>query len=587
MPPLHPPLSDIKFSLNAWGVAGIFGGEEAISAVALIPLFQGRRWLGWYNSPGSLEVARHFGRLAQSQFWEELFPHTTKSPATLFAFDGRVGPRYTAALSGTEMQTGHLGYLAMERCKEIHQETEILGRRTIPAHVALIELGNVDYCHDVPRLSKFSALLSLIPIIVSIVTCVMCALVHDWYSFSVILVGMLASGFASATIGSGKLILKSVSNPAPGSPPGDGILVPVIWEDIVVVIKGAEPAVNAITKGKFGLKLGGRVLQYAIVVSALLLILETLAQLFLIPQGILFGQLMFVISLCVSWVYNFYISSSRRERLQADVLFKKLGDPRIHKFLLGTRTTMAVFVALLVFHGVSNPSPIAVQKMLCTFLANDTLVWEKWRKKVAQQVCDKSLHCLELDEEGDDKGLTESEKNLLGTLLRDARAAYDGYLQTPLDARPTAYSDLLIPLCTATSRPWLSSVWWSTNFDGCGRKLGDQMTRYVAHIFSPPWYARTAKPSKKEFTRNSLCTHPVFHGVSNSCHFTVQKMLHTFIPNDTLVWEKWRKKVAQQVCDKSLSCLELDEEGDGNDLAESEKKLIVPLLRDASAAYDG
>ena len=429
MPPLQPPLADTKFTLNAWGVAGIFGGEEAISAVALIPLCQGRRWLGWYNSPGSLEVARHFGRLAHSQFWARIFPHTTKSPATLFAFDGQVGPKYTAALSGTEMHTGHLGYLAMERCKEIQEVIEVPGRKTTPAHVALIDLGNVDYDHNVPRLSKINAFQALIPIIVSIVTCVMCALVHDWYSFSVILIGILASGFASITIGSGRLILKSVNNPAPGSPPGDGILVPVIWEDIVVVVKGAEPAVNAITKGKFGLELGGKFLQHAIGISSLLLIVEFLAQLFLIPQGILFGQLMFVISLCVSWVYNFHISSLRRERLQANVLFEKLGDPRIRKYLLGTRTTMAVFVTLLVFHGVPDPSLAAVQKTLRTFLANDTPVWEEWRKKVAQRVCDKSLPWLELDEEGDDNDLTDSEKKLLGTLLRDAGVAYTGYLQ--------------------------------------------------------------------------------------------------------------------------------------------------------------
>ncbi|KAI9461116.1 hypothetical protein HD554DRAFT_1531640 [Boletus coccyginus] len=430
MPPLYPPFSNAKFTLNAWGVAGIFGGEEAISAVALIPLYQGRRWLGWYNAPGSLEVARHFGRLARSQFWQRIFPHTTTSPATLFAFDGQMGPRYTAALSGTEMQTGHLGYLAMERCKEIEKKTEIPGRTTTPADVALIDLGKVDYDynHNVPRLSRTNALLSLIPIIVSIVTCVMCALVQDWYSFSVILLGIIASGFATMTIGSGKLILKSVNNPAQGSPSGDGILVPVLCEDVIVVVKGAENVVNAITKGKFGLELGGRTLGHAIGISSLLLILEFLAQLFLIPQGMLFGQLMFVTSLCVSWVYNFHISSLRREKLQADVLFQKLGDPQIHKFLLGTRTAMAVFVTLLVFHGVPNPSPNAVQKMLRCFLPNDTDVWEKWRRKVSQQVCNKTLSCLELDEEGDDKGLTEPERNLLGILLGDATAAYEGYL---------------------------------------------------------------------------------------------------------------------------------------------------------------
>jgi hypothetical protein len=119
----------------------------------------------------------------------------------------------------------------MERCKEIEEETEISGRKSTLTHIVLIDLSNVDYDHNVPRLSKFDALLALIPIIVSIVTCVMCACVFDWYSFSVILVGILASGFASMI---GKLILESVKNPAQGSPPGDGILVPVIWEDMAV-----------------------------------------------------------------------------------------------------------------------------------------------------------------------------------------------------------------------------------------------------------------------------------------------------------------------------------------------------------------
>ncbi|KAG9310487.1 hypothetical protein JVU11DRAFT_9631 [Chiua virens] len=434
MAPLPLPLTHVKFSLNAWGLAGIFGGEESISAMALIPLYQGRRWLGWYNSPGSLGVARHFGHLAQSQkFWGQLFPHTTKSPAALFGFDGAMGPTYTAALSGTEKQTGHLGYLAIERCKEIRMETEIEGRRTTPAHVALIDLGNVDYDHNVPRLTKFNVSLAFIPIIISSTACVMCALVYDWYSFSVILIGMIAGGCASLAIGSScKLILQSVNPPAPGSPQGNGILVPVIWEEsnIVVVVNGAENAVNAITKGKFGLELhGGQLSQHAIGVCSLLLIFDFLSQLFLIPQGTLFGQLMFVISLCVSWAYTFHISSIRREILQTEILFQKLGDPSVRKFLLGTRTTMAVFVAMLVFHRVHNPPPDAVQKMLRTLLPNDTPVWDKWRKKVVQQVCDKSVSCLALEEEANYGDLDESGRILLDTLLSDARSAYEGYLQ--------------------------------------------------------------------------------------------------------------------------------------------------------------
>ena len=105
MPPLCPPLSDTKFTLNAWGLAGVFGGEEAISAIALTPLYPERRWLGWYNAPGSLEVARHLSRLAYFQYLQRISPSSTKSPADLFGLDSRVGPRYTAALSGVELPT--------------------------------------------------------------------------------------------------------------------------------------------------------------------------------------------------------------------------------------------------------------------------------------------------------------------------------------------------------------------------------------------------------------------------------------------------------------------------------------------------
>jgi len=88
---------------------------------------------------------------------------------------------------------------------------------------------------------------------------------------------------------------------------------------------------------------------------------------------------------------------------------------------------MAVFVALLVFHRVPDPSPDDVQKTLRTFLPNDTKVWKMWREKAVLLVCDKPLSCLTLDEKGDGNGLTESDQKLLGILLSDARAACDGY----------------------------------------------------------------------------------------------------------------------------------------------------------------
>ncbi|KAG6380613.1 hypothetical protein JVT61DRAFT_4979 [Boletus reticuloceps] len=112
-------------------------------------------------------------------------------------------------------------------------------------------MKNVDYEAPVKRKPLISALWGLIPIIVCVAACVMCALVYDWFSFSMILLGIVSNGLANVAIGNGRLTIESVKEPAPGAPPGHGIMM---GEDEVIVIKGKERDVNAVTKGRFVLE---------------------------------------------------------------------------------------------------------------------------------------------------------------------------------------------------------------------------------------------------------------------------------------------------------------------------------------------
>jgi len=427
MPVLDNPLQDTSFNLDPSGVAGFFGGEEAISAMATVHLFKGRKWLGWYNSPGSYTVAKAFGRLANSRFWDGLFPGPNDTPAVSFGLDGRPGPKYVASLSGTEMQTGHLGYLTMEKARGEKELKRIDGRETAPCNVAFLEIKDVKYDEKVPQRDSGNALVALLPILTSFAGCIMCAMVADWISFSMILVGIVSSGVACLVIGSGELSLDTVKKPAPGAPAGDGML---IGDETVIVVKGAEKDVNAITKGKFLLKIGGAPTYNRVGLCSLLLLVQFLLQLLLIPQGSLFGQSLFLGSLGVSWAYNSYLSSLEKEKIQAKVLFKKLGKPKMRKFRLGTRTTMAVFACLLVCDGMESPF-INPERILRGFIPNDTQVWQRWRNKVALQMKEgksssKSLTHLELDLD-DRSSLGESDINLLTTLLNDAKSAFVGH----------------------------------------------------------------------------------------------------------------------------------------------------------------
>ncbi|KAF8555590.1 hypothetical protein OG21DRAFT_843597 [Imleria badia] len=414
--------------------------------MATVHLYEGRRWVGWYNSPGSHTIAARFGRMANSRFWDGLFPGPNDSPAVSFGLAGKKGPQYTAALSGTTMPTWHLAYLAMKRIKELEVYEDVSEmRNTGPLDIAYLAMRPVNRDEPFKRKPLSSALLGFIPITASIVTCLTCALVVDWLSFFMILIGIISNGCASFVIGKGRLEITYMKKPALGAPPGHGILM---GEDEVLVIKGEEADVNAITKGRFYLKMGSgqgdeekstaRNYYHAIGLCSFLILLQFLLQLLLVPQGTLFGQIMFLISLCVSWGYNSYLTSLEKEKIQTDLLFETLGNPEMRRFRAGTRTTMAVFVCLLLFHGVERSSlekdRVARFKILRSCLANDTLVWGRWMEKVVSQLMDidaKAESLLpSLEEDAKDRALLDSDDSaLLGVLLEDARVAFRGYFR--------------------------------------------------------------------------------------------------------------------------------------------------------------
>ncbi|KIJ69759.1 hypothetical protein HYDPIDRAFT_104381 [Hydnomerulius pinastri MD-312] len=430
MPVLNKPIISDNFNLDASGVVGFFGGEEVIAAIGTVHLYKGKRWLGWYNLPGSYTIARRFGQLANSGFWHHLFPGSNGSPESSLGLDGKPGPKYVGALSGTVLeQTGYLGNLMTTGIKAA-EVVKIPGRVTLPNEVALLDLRNADiWCTNSPVLQEDvgHALLALIPIITSLATCIICGLCGDWYCFAMILLGIVASGVTSFVIGSAELSIQTV-RPASGSPPGDGMLIDT---NSLVVLKGEEGVVNAITKGKFVLKLEGSPSYNRVGLCSMLLVIQFLLQLLLIPQGSLFGQVMFITSLAVSWLYCYYLSTIPQEDIQLKWLLRYLGNPKIQRFRLGTRTTMSVFACLMLCDGLPRPLRVVdPEKTLRDFIPLESAVWQRWRKKVIRQLnAEKYGSLSELDLDDDDvEGFEEADTALLNALLGDAKSAFAGYL---------------------------------------------------------------------------------------------------------------------------------------------------------------
>ncbi|KAG0702436.1 hypothetical protein DFH29DRAFT_921552 [Suillus ampliporus] len=425
---MYPQVSidNSSFKLDAAGVAGFFGGDETLSAMATVHMYRGRRWLGWYNSPGSYTVAKRYGQLANSRFWDGLFPGPNPEPSEAFGLDGKQGPRYVASLSGTDMTTGHLAYLTIQRSRELTGE-RVEGKpstETLPAAVTVIGVGDVTYKDQVGMMSAYHALLATIPITISLATCIACAIVSDWLAFSLILLGIFSSGITCFVIGSARLHLRSPKNVTPGVPPGDGLL---LTPRDVVVLKGPEKDVNAITKGSFFLAMHGEREYRSVGLCSLLLLAQFMLQLLLIPQTTLFGQVMFLSSLAASWTYNSFLSSLESEKIQGDLLCKalKVDENSMKKYLLHSRRSQAVFACSILSDGIETNADFDAERMLSLFVPNKTRVWNLWRAKVAGQLKsaspNKNFHATAKEKEG----LCKEECKLLDIFLEDAQLAFE------------------------------------------------------------------------------------------------------------------------------------------------------------------
>ena len=107
----YPPLSSSEINLDISGVAGFFGGDVTLSAMTAVHMSEVRKYLGWYNTPGSYEIARRYGRAARSRMWDSIFPGTNLDPSVLFELEGREGPHYRGIFSGTVMnKSSHAAY---------------------------------------------------------------------------------------------------------------------------------------------------------------------------------------------------------------------------------------------------------------------------------------------------------------------------------------------------------------------------------------------------------------------------------------------------------------------------------------------
>ncbi|KAH9487250.1 hypothetical protein JR316_0001320 [Psilocybe cubensis] len=391
-----------NFNLDSSGIAGFFGGEEAFAAMSSVHLVRARRWLGWYNSPGSYFVAKKYGVLPNSLFWDSVFPGPSVDPTELLELDYKPGFRFSGAYNGTQFtSTGHLSYLLSRFCTAlpgapalwdsmvvgdkktastrphdaINQYTRV---RNITVTVVKFDERQFTKWERYPKvperfftpINRLGTLFVVLTILFSLAASVLSALYDDWFSFAMILFGSLSNGITSWVLGTGDLVLE-LSEPSPGATPGDGILFD---RQNIIILQGSEHVIDSLLQGRFRLRYPSDPSHRWIGLCSLSLLAQFLLQLFLIPQGTLTGQVFFIASLAMSWMCNSYLASFNREKMQTDLLFKLVGAPRIHKFDVAKWSVAAAF-AMFYF----NPGLKAPEGILDELMPNNTPAWNVWK----------------------------------------------------------------------------------------------------------------------------------------------------------------------------------------------------------------
>jgi len=431
------PLTKGSFSLDTSGMTTFFGGDAAVAAMTTLHLNPTRRWLGWYNSPGTYEVARRYSKFCKSRLLEGLFPGVPTDLATLLGMANMKGAKYIGAQNGAILEeTGPFSAVLVRDCMLITQPVhKVDGRESQPVWVTISQL-----VHSIPdggtallQTTVYSPLVAVLPILISFGTATVCAKFGDWVSFSMIVLGILVNGISCLVIGSAEFTFHC---PVPSlDTSGDGILVSEKDKQFVV-LKGNEKAVNTITRGAFTLAFksepsGCKDVKWC----SIGLVFQLIVQLLFIPQGSLLGQIMFIASLAASWAYNLWLSSRDREKIQREVFVRGvLQGPKSTKFKFGTRTTAVVFMLL-----VLQPKDHA--KIMNMLLPNDTPGWRKFKAHLLSQIRDTKEFCF--DASWSEDPTVADEKDVLELLRQDAEAAYRGY-QKHCSLSSTSRLDLLI-----------------------------------------------------------------------------------------------------------------------------------------------
>lgn len=378
---LRYDIDDYWYSVfGAITVAALFGfsmleASDAGAPIAGILLRSG--WLRAYNAPVSYRMLKGYISLSHARPRMGYGPFDRSSGYGLvISLDFGLGPQFTGATSGMKLpETGPLAK-ALVLWSSLLDTHVVEGRVTVPCSVTVVDLPQPDPIGPGPVYS--STMISApaaIPVGMCAISVVICWTAGEWGALVAIAVGMFSRGFASAVL-AGVSISFACPDVGRGLPDGSGYLED---DGEFIVLRGSERAVAAVTGGRFLLRLRSTQTRRALMLSVALMVLQFMVQLAVVPRIGVTGRLVFFASMVVSVAYEWLLAYQMPAVWDTLVFEDLMKAPSAARYVFGTRTTAAAFVAR-----VLNPGD--VERNLADIVPDDSPVMRFWRQTVAHVI---------------------------------------------------------------------------------------------------------------------------------------------------------------------------------------------------------
>jgi hypothetical protein len=407
-------MNDLSEKLNLVGVASLFGGDTALSALHYSLLSEGGLYTYAIVSPGLQTVASKIFKRIDNRISQSLSPGERDDPKEIVGLKSRGNYKYVGLHSGTNMTIRSVLGEAIIRKYSKFDESKIVTMLTREINVerniklSVIKVGNIieeETKQKVVEKSKWhiKVLCCIIPLI-SVASIGGLVVIKDYIIVAVVALNIIINMLVVRTTKANGCDYPK-GHASGDSPQGDILIEDLNSDGNLYLVIGSEDSIQYLFQKSIKMSLGKWKIWNFII--GILAFFVSMINLIAIPFATFYGQLWFGVLLLLGLVQNILLANFDGDELICDLANKivPINDDKCYSF--DNRTTALSYCMLI----SKSPNNHALE-----ILAPRSSVWIEWCNEVSKSGKE-MMTVKEIDE------YNNKSKNLLNGLIKNMDAS--------------------------------------------------------------------------------------------------------------------------------------------------------------------